>query len=441
MAEKVCLISLGCAKNLINSEQMLALLLQAGYEITDDYENADVGIVNTCGFIDSAKMEAIENILKLGAAKASGGLKKIIVTGCLAQRYKDELLEEMPEVDAVLGVGNYDDIVSAVQRVISDDRKFSMYGSINIPVEETARMVSTGPGWAYVKIAEGCDNRCAFCIIPYLRGKYRSRPMENIIQEVKRLAASGVKELIVVAQDITRYGLDIYGKRSLSELLRELCKIEGIEWIRLHYLYPDEFDDELIEVLASEKKILKYLDIPIQHIDDRILKTMNRRGTGSEIIELLKRLRKEIPGVVIRTSIISGLPGEGEEEFEKLCNFLREAKIERAGVFPYSPEDGTPAAKMDRPDEETANQRAEHILEIQADIMAKFNESRLGTEETVICEGFDQEYQCYYGRSYAESPDIDGRILFSGSSDITPGQFVRVRLEEDWDGDLYGYQI
>lgn len=441
MAEKVCLISLGCAKNLINSEQMLALLLQAGYEITDDYENADVGIVNTCGFIDSAKMEAIENILKLGAAKASGGLKKIIVTGCLAQRYKDELLEEMPEVDAVLGVGNYDDIVSAVQRVISDDRKFSMYGSINIPVEETARMVSTGPGWAYVKIAEGCDNRCAFCIIPYLRGKYRSRPMENIIQEVKRLAASGVKELIVVAQDITRYGLDIYGKRSLSELLRELCKIEGIEWIRLHYLYPDEFDDELIEVLASEKKILKYLDIPIQHIDDRILKTMNRRGTGSEIIELLKQLRKEIPGVVIRTSIISGLPGEGEEEFEKLCNFLREAKIERAGVFPYSPEDGTPAAKMDRPDEETANQRAEHILEIQADIMAKFNESRLGTEETVICEGFDQEYQCYYGRSYAESPDIDGRILFSGSSDITPGQFVRVRLEEDWDGDLYGYQI
>ena len=441
MAEKVCLISLGCAKNLINSEQMLALLLQAGYEITDDYENADVGIVNTCGFIDSAKMEAIENILKLGAAKASGGLKKIIVTGCLAQRYKDELLEEMPEVDAVLGVGNYDDIVSAVQRVISDDRKFSMYGSINIPVEETARMVSTGPGWAYVKIAEGCDNRCAFCIIPYLRGKYRSRPMENIIQEVKRLAASGVKELIVVAQDITRYGLDIYGKRSLSELLRELCKIEGIEWIRLHYLYPDEFDDELIEVLASEKKILKYLDIPIQHIDDGILKTMNRRGTGSEIIELLKRLRKEIPGVVIRTSIISGLPGEGEEEFEKLCNFLREAKIERAGVFPYSPEDGTPAAKMDRPDEETANQRAEHILEIQADIMAKFNESRLGTEETVICEGFDQEYQCYYGRSYAESPDIDGRILFSGSSDITPGQFVRVRLEEDWDGDLYGYQI
>ena len=440
MAEKICLISLGCAKNLINSEQMLSLLVDEGYEITDDCENADVGIVNTCGFIDSAKMEAIENILKLGEAKKAGGLKKIIVTGCLAQRYKDELLSEMPEIDAVLGVGNFEDIVRTVKRVMRDDGKFSLYGSIDIPVEETGRIVSTGPGWAYIKIAEGCDNRCSFCIIPYLRGRYRSRPMENIIEEAKALAESGVKELIVIAQDITRYGLDLYGKRRLSDLCRELCGIDGIEWIRLHYLYPDEFDDELIKTIGGEKKILKYLDIPIQHIDNHILKTMNRRGTGDEIKELLSRLKKEIPGLVLRTSLIAGLPGEGEEEFEKLCAYLREVKIQRAGVFPYSPEEGTPAAKMERPDGETAQRRAEAIMDIQARIMDEFNESRLGTEETVLCEGFDEEYQCYWGRSYAESPDIDGRILFSAEN-AQPGEFVKVLITEDWDGDLYGQEI
>ena len=441
MAEKVCLISLGCAKNLVNSEQMAALLAQAGYELTDDVNGADLGIVNTCGFIESAKMEAIENILRLGEAKKEGGLKKILVTGCLAQRYKDELLTEMPEIDAVLGVGNYDDIVSAAKRVLGGEKPFSMYGSINMPVEETERLVSTGPGWAYIKIAEGCDNRCSYCIIPYLRGKYRSRPIENIIEEAKALAGSGVKELIVVAQDITRYGLDLYGKRCLSLLLKELCKIDGIEWIRLHYLYPDEFDDELIDVIAGEDKILKYLDIPIQHINDNILKAMNRRGTGEEIEELLTKLREKIPGVVLRTSIISGLPGEGEAEFEQLCQFLRRARIERAGVFPYSPEEGTPAAKMDRPDTDTAVYRAELIMNIQSEIMEEFNESRLGSEVKVLCEGYDEEYQCFYGRSFAESPDIDGRILFSAGEPVKPGDFVTVRLTEDWDGDLYGAQI
>lgn len=440
MSAKICMIALGCAKNLINSEQMLALLVKEGYELTADMSDADVGIVNTCGFIDSAKMEAIDNIIKLGQEKEAGNLKKIIVTGCLAQRYQDELLSEMPEVDAVLGVGNYDDIVLAVKRVLREDERFSVYGSLDIPVEETDRIVTTGPGWAYIKIAEGCDNRCSFCVIPYLRGKFRSRPMENIIDEAKALAERGVKELIVVAQDITRYGLDMYGRRSLAALLKELCKIEGIEWIRLHYLYPDEFDDELIDTIANEEKILKYLDIPIQHIDNTILKRMNRRGTGDEIRELFSELRERIPGLVLRTSIIAGLPGEGEEEFEALCEYLAEAKIERAGVFPYSPEEGTPAAKMERVDEETAAQRAELILELQARVMDEFNESRLGTIEQVICEGFDEENQCWYGRSYAESPDIDGRILFTAAN-VSAGDFVTVRLTEDWDGDLYGEAI
>ncbi len=441
MAEKVCLISLGCAKNLINSEQMLAHLVNAGYEITADVNSADVGIVNTCGFIDSAKMEAIDNILMLGEAKNSGGLKKIIVTGCLAQRYKDELLREMPEIDAVLGVGNFADIVETVRRVLRDGKKFSAYGSLDIPVEETERIISTGPGWAYIKIADGCDNRCAFCVIPQIRGRFRSRPLENIVNEAMGLADSGVKELIVVAQDITRYGLDIYGKRSLSELLGRLCRIEGIEWIRLHYLYPDEFDDELIDVIANEDKILKYLDIPIQHIDDEILLRMNRRGSGGDIRELFKTLRERIHGLVLRTSIISGLPGENEEKFEALCEFLREAKIERAGVFPYSPEEGTPAALMDRPDDQTAMERADMIRSIQAEIMDEFNESRFGTEITVICEGFDEEYQCFFGRSYAESPDIDGRILFSAADEVVPGEFVKILIESDMDGDLYGQQI
>lgn len=440
MAEKICLVSLGCAKNLINSEQMLSLLVDAGYEITDDYDEADVGIINTCGFIDSAKMEAIENIIKLGQYKQEGKLKKLIVTGCLAQRYKDELFTELPEIDAVLGVGNYEEIVQTVKDALGTDKKISKYGSIDNPIEETGRLVSTGPAWAYIKIADGCDNRCAYCIIPYLRGRFRSRPMENIIEEAKALAESGVKELIVVAQDITRYGIDLYKKLSLADLLKELCKIDGIQWIRLHYLYPDEFTDELIDVIANEDKIVKYLDIPIQHINNVILKRMNRRGTGDEIRELFAEIRRRIPGVVLRTSLISGLPGEGEAEFEELCEFLREAKIERAGVFPYSPEEGTPAERMERPDTETANERAEMIMEIQAGIMDQFNQSRMGTEETVLCEGFDEEFQCYTGRSFAESPDIDGRILFTGEN-IEPGDFVKIKITEDWDGDLYGEQI
>ena len=434
---KVALISLGCAKNLVNSEQMLYLLDEAGMEIVPTPEEAEVGIVNTCGFIDSAKMEAIENILRLGELKKAGSLKKIIVTGCLSERYRQELQKEMPEIDGMIGVANYGDIVQAVCAVM-EDGAYSCYGDKNGPVEELGRVISTGPAWGYLRIAEGCDNCCSYCIIPKIRGRFRSRSMEDVLAEARALAASGVQELIVIAQDITRYGLDLYGRRSLDTLLEELCRVDGIRWIRLHYLYPDETDDSLIDVIAREPKILKYLDLPIQHISDKVLKLMNRRGTGDEIRALFKKLRERIPGLVLRTSLIAGLPGEGEAEFEELCEFLRQAQIERAGVFPYSPEEGTAACSMPRADEETAQRRAALIGEIQEQVMQAFDERRLGTTETVLCCGEDAETGCLWGRSYAESPDIDGRILFSG--DAQPGAFVQVLLTGIMDGELYGEQ-
>jgi len=437
MSFKVALISLGCAKNLVNSEQMLCLLADAGFEIAAEAEGADAAIVNTCGFIDSAKMEAIENILSLGELKNNGRLKKIIVTGCLSERYRTELLEEMPEIDAVVGTGSYGEIVNILNTVMTQDESVEAYGDIDAPVDEIGRIISTGSSWAYIKIAEGCDNRCSYCVIPSLRGKFRSRPMENILEEAKALAQMGIKELIVVAQDITRYGIDIYGEVSLAKLLEELCKIDGFQWIRLHYLYPDEITDELIEVIAANDKILKYLDIPIQHINDKILKLMNRRGTGEEIRVLFKKLREKMPDIVLRTSLITGLPGEGEDEFEELCTFLKEAKIQRAGVFPYSPEEGTPAAEMDRVDEDTSARRAELVMDIQYGIMAEFNESRLGKTEKVLCEGFDEELELYYGRSYAESPDIDGRVLFIGT-DVEFDKFYDVLIEDEIDGELFG---
>ena len=430
---KLCLISLGCAKNLIDSEQMLALIDSAGYELTDEPEEADVAVVNTCAFIESAKLEAVENIIAMGRYKTQGKLKKLVVTGCLAQRYKEELLEEMPEIDALLGTGSYLDILKALEA----PGKPCIFGDIDAPMTEADRIVSTGPGWAYIKIAEGCSNRCAYCVIPSIRGKYRSRPMEDIISEAQSLAESGVKELIVVAQDPTRYGIDLYGKKSLAELTKRLCAIDGVRWIRLHYLYPDAVDDELIDVIANEPKVLKYLDIPIQHINDGILKLMRRRTTGGEIRALLKKLRDRIPGVVLRTSLITGLPGEGEAEFEELCNFLKEARIERAGVFPFSPEEGTPAYGMDRPDTNTAVNRAERIQEIQAQIMDEFNESRIGSVTEVLCEGFDPEVGLYAGRSFAESPDVDGTIWFS-APEAVPGEFYQVVLRGELDGDMAG---
>lgn len=435
MDKSFALISLGCAKNLVNSEQMLYLMSEAGYTLVPEADGADLVIVNTCGFIDAAKSEAIDTILEMAELKKAGRLGGLIVTGCLSERYRDSISEELPEIDTVLGVGSFGSIVEAADAVM-EGRRLSLFGDSSAPIDEIPRVVSTGPGWAYLRIAEGCNNFCAFCAIPFIRGRYRSRRMEDIVEEARDLAAHGVKELIVIAQDITRYGTDLYGKRSLAALCRELAKIEGVEWIRLHYLYPDQFDDELIDELASNDKIVKYLDIPIQHINDSILKAMNRRGTGGEIRALFKTLRERIPGLVLRTSLIAGLPGEGEAEFEELCEFLREARIERVGVFPFSPEEGTPAAKMPHVDAEEAQRRADIILELQAPIMDEFCAGFVGRTLRVLCEGVDDETGLNTGRSYADSPDIDGQVLFSGSA--AEGEMVNVLIQSAEDGILFG---
>ena len=437
MPYRICLISLGCAKNQVNSEQMLYLLNQAGHDVVGEVDGCDVAIVNTCGFIDTAKSEAIDQILQLAEVKKAGGLKKILVAGCLSQRYKNDILESLPEVDGMLGTGSFGEICQAVEDVMHDGRPL-YFGDKSGPVEEIGRVVTTGPGWAYLRIAEGCDNWCAFCAIPAIRGRYRSRALDAIVQEAKDLAALGVKELIVIAQDITRWGLDIYGKPSLALLLRELVKVEGIRWIRLHYLYPEIMDDELIDLIASEDKIVKYLDIPIQHINNDILRRMNRHCTGDEIRALLQKLRARIPGLVLRTSLITGLPGEGEGEFEELCAWLRENKLERVGAFVFSPEDGTPAAKMEHADEEVAQRRAEIIAELQSRIMDEYNAARVGTVMEVLCEGEEPETGRCFGRTYADSPDIDGRVLFSAARSVSPGEFVMVRITGAEDGDLVG---
>lgn len=425
MKKSIALISLGCAKNLVNSEQMLYLLDEAGYALSPDPEGCDAVIINTCGFIDAAKSEAIDTILQMAELKAAGKLGKIIVTGCLPERYRDDIRAELPEIDAILGVGSFADIVSALDEAFAGN-SVEYFGDKNAPVDELPRVVSTGPSWAYLKIAEGCDNFCAFCAIPYIRGRYRSRSMTNILEEARSLAEHGVKELIVIAQDITKYGTDLYGKRSLAELCSKLSEIDGIEWIRLHYTYPDQFDDELIDEIASNDKIVKYLDIPIQHINDGILRAMNRHGTSDDIRRLFKDLRQRIPGLVLRTSIIAGLPGEGEAEFEELCEFLREAKIERAGVFPFSPEEGTRAAKMEHVDFETAQRRAELIMQLQSEIMEEFCRSQVGKTLRVLCEGYDEEQKMFFGRSYADSPDIDGLVFFDGAG--CEGNIVDVKI-------------
>ena len=434
---KIAFVSLGCAKNLVNTEQMMALVKAAGHTVTGDPEGADVAVLNTCGFIDSAKSEAIQNILELAALKDQGKLGKLLVAGCLTQRYRDEIQEELPEIDGILGTGSYTDIVPAIESVMEGDTP-TYFGDIDHTIEDGARIVSTPPYTAFLKIAEGCDNRCAYCVIPSLRGRYRSRTMESLLAEAKKLADDGVKELIVIAQDITRYGTDLYRKRMLPELLTELCKLP-FHWVRLHYLYPDELDDALIDVIAREHKILKYIDIPLQHINDRILKAMNRRSTKAEIIALLKKLRDRLPGLVLRTSLICGLPGETEEEFEELCDFLRESGIERAGIFQFSPEEGTPAAVMpDQVDPDTAKRRVELLVELQSRVMDAWNESRLGETLEVLCEGFDPDMGCYAGRSYADSPDVDGKVFFTAAGLVPAGTFVNVRITGTSDGDLTG---
>jgi len=436
MPYNIHFISLGCAKNVVNCEQMMALCRDAGHTLLDAPEGADVVVINTCGFLTSANEEAIENILRMAELKDAGQIKKILVTGCMTQRYQEEVAEELPEVDGMLGTGSYKDIVSAVESVMAGESP-RCFDDIHAPVDEFGRVLTTPGHYAYLRIAEGCDNWCAFCIIPKLRGKYRSRPMDKVVAEAKELAEQGVQELIVIAQDITRYGTDWDGEHHLADLLEELVKLP-FHWIRLHYLYPDQMDDRLIDVIAREDKILKYLDIPLQHCNDTILKRMNRKGDKAYIEDLLDKLRDRIPDLVLRTSLITGLPGEGEEEFEELCQFLWDQRMLRAGVFPYSPEEGTPAAKMERVDTEEAVRRAELVVDIQSRIMDEWNEEMQGEVIEVLCEGFDGQSMSYVGRSWAESPDIDGKIYFTADEDVAAGTFVMVRVTGAMDGELTG---
>ena len=439
---RIGFISLGCAKNQVDCERMMYRVQEAGHEVTMDPAGCDVVVINTCGFIDSAKSEAIDNILQTAQLKEAGQVSKILVTGCLSQRYQHEILEQMPEVDGVLGTGSYHRIVPVLEAMLNDDVEVALFDSIDEPELETGRVMTTPEYFAYIKIAEGCDNRCSYCVIPSLRGKFRSRTMDDVLYEARLLAASGVKELIVVAQDTSRYGTDFpEHKRLLPELLRQLCRIDGIHWVRVHYLYPDEIDDELIDVIASEEKIVKYLDIPIQHCNDKILKLMNRRGSNAWLRELFKKLRERIPGLVLRTSVITGLPGEGEEEFDELCRFLKEHRLERVGAFAFSPEEGTPAAEMDHVDAEIAAQRAEMVEIIQSRIMDDYNEAMVGKVLEVLVDGFDEEWEQYFGRSYADSPDIDGRVWIASDEPLSEGQFVKVQIDGAVDGDLSGFIV
>ena len=434
-------ISLGCAKNQVDCERMMYRVQEAGYTVSGEIVGCDVVVINTCGFIDSAKSEAIDHILMAGALKAEGKIGKILVTGCLSQRYQNEIVKEMPEVDGVLGTGSYTEIVHAIEALL-EGNTVSQFDSIDAPEEETWRILTTPEHYAYIKIAEGCDNRCSYCVIPSLRGKYRSRQMDDVLYEARMLAGTGVKELIVVAQDTSRYGTDLpEHKRLLPELLRQLAKIDGIHWIRVHYVYPDEIDDDFIRVMAEEPKIVKYLDIPIQHCNDHILELMNRRGNGAFLRQLFKKLRAEIPGLVIRTSLITGLPGEGEEEFQELLDFLKEVRLERAGAFPFSPEEGTKAAEMEHVDADVAMERAQQVELLQSGIMDDYNASMVGKTLEVLVDGYDEEYEQFFGRTFADSPEIDGRVWIASQEPLHEGDFVMVQIDGTQDGDLMGIMI
>ena len=437
MSYTVSFISLGCAKNQVNCEQMMSTVQAAGHDIRVQPEGSDVVVINTCGFLASACEEAIENVLEMAELKRQGLVKKIVVTGCMAQRYKTDVANELPEVDAVLGTGSYGEIADVIEQVMEADERPCIFGNIHTAPQNGGRILSTPPWYAYLRIAEGCDNHCSYCVIPSLRGKYRSRPMNEVLDEAAELASAGVKELLVIAQDITRYGTDWSGEHKLAELLRELCKLD-FHWIRLHYLYPDQVTEELIDTIAQEEKILPYLDIPMQHCNDTILKAMNRRDTKADLVALVKKLRARIPNLVLRTSLIAGLPYEGEAELEELAEFIREMRIERAGIFTFSPEEGTRAALMDHVDTEEAQRRTEILVDVQSDIIDEYNESILGEEREVLCEGFDPQAQMFFGRSYAESPDIDGRIYFAADGEVESGTFVTVRFTGVMDGEITG---
>lgn len=439
MNYKVGMISLGCPKNQVDAEHMLAMMDAEGWEIVDYVDGCDVVIVNTCGFIDDAKKEAIENILDMVELKKEGVISKIIVTGCLAQRYKDEIVKEIPEVDAVVGIGANGDIIKTVEEVMSGVDTIEKYPpQCDLPLEGQ-RILTTPQYWAYLKIGEGCSNRCTYCTIPSIRGNMRSRSMENVIDEAKQLAELGVKELILIAQDTTSYGLDLYGELKLPELLNELCKIDSIEWIRLLYCYPDRITDELIETMKNQEKIVNYIDLPLQHADDKILKAMNRRGDQALIRSVISKLRSEIPDVVIRTTFIVGFPGEGEEEFETLAEFVNEIEFDRLGVFTFSPQEGTPAYDMDNQvEDDVKTRRGEVIMQDQYSIMEEKNNEKIGKTYKVVVEDYDGYSDSYTGRTYMDAPEIDGLVKFTSHKDLDIGDFVDVEIFDIEDYDLIG---
>ena len=439
MEYKVGMISLGCPKNQVDAEHMLALIDAAGCEIVDYVDGCDVVIVNTCGFIDDAKKEAIENILDMVELKKEGIISKIVVTGCLAQRYKDEIVTEIPEVDAVVGIGANGDIVKTIEEVMSGVDTIEKYPPrCDLPLEGQ-RILTTPQYWAYLKIGEGCSNRCTYCTIPSIRGNMRSRSMENVIEEAIQLAESGVKELILIAQDTTSYGLDLYGELKLPELLNELCKIDSIEWIRLLYCYPDRITDELIETMKKQDKVVNYIDLPLQHADDKILKAMNRRGDQAMIRNVIEKLRTEIPDVVIRTTFIVGFPGEGEDEFENLAVFVNEIEFDRLGVFTFSAQEGTPAYDMeDQVEEDVKTRRGEIIMQDQYSIMEEKNSEKIGKTYKVIVEDYDGYSDSYTGRTYMDAPEIDGIVRFTSDRDLDIGDFVEVEIFDVEDYDLIG---
>ncbi len=440
MSTRVGMVSLGCPKNQVDAEHMLYDLRQNGFEIVADAALADVVVINTCGFIESAKQEAIDTILEFCTLKQEGRIKAVIATGCLAERYKDEMIKEIPELDAVIGLGSNDKLVDIVRQIYSDgSMPVCAYGSKTDLPMEGGRIISTEPFYAYLKIAEGCSNCCTYCAIPSIRGRYRSRKMEDIISEAKWLAENGVTEIVVVAQDTTRYGEDIYGKSMLPELLRDLCRIEGFKWIRTLYCYPERITDELLDTIAAEDKLVKYLDMPIQHCNGKILSAMNRCGNRQFLTDLIKKIREKIPDIILRTTLIAGFPGETEEQFEELCEFVKEIQFERLGCFAYSPEEGTKA--YDMPDQihlKVRERRADIIMEEQMIISDRLNEKAMGKNFEVVCEGFDRYAECYFGRSAADAPEIDGKIFFDSDKKIRVGEYVKVIVDDTLDYDLIG---
>ncbi len=447
---KCAFVSLGCPKNLIDSEMMLSYLLNEGIEIVAEDIDADVVVVNTCAFIDSAKQEAIDTILDVAWLRENRHLKGIVVTGCLAQRYKEEIFDLMPEVDAIIGVGDIEKIAEAVKYAYAhggEKKKNDKYCCITNPENHPLgadRVVTTAEQSVYIKISEGCDNKCTYCIIPYLRGKFRSRPMEDIVKEAKEMVSLGAKEIILVSQDTTKYGSDLYGKPSLDKLLREVCKIEAIKWVRILYCYPEELTEELADTIANEPKIVKYIDLPIQHISDKVLKLMNRRGDSKLIKEKIKLLREKIPNIVIRSTVIVGFPGEGKAEYALLAEFLKEVKFERLGVFAFSCQEGTPAEKIKDGivSEQTKQKRLDKLMQNQFEIHEAFNKKQVGKVLEVLCEGFDKVSGVYFGRSQFDAPEIDGKVYFTSKArKIADGEFVNVKITEVFDYDLMGETV